>query len=67
LQWAPSGKIDTAFTGAAPQIEQRLAVDVSEMSEDETILRRGARSVIADPNAIDVDGFGPAIMKINSL
>ena len=35
------------------------------MAEDETILRRSARfKVIAHPNAIDIDGCGPPIMKI---
>jgi hypothetical protein len=34
------------------------------MTEDETILWRSARfKVIAYPNAIDIDGFSPLIVK----
>ena len=60
-----SPKINAVLTGAASEIEQRLAVHISEVAQDEAIFGRGARfKVIAHPNALDVDGLGPPIMKV---
>lgn len=55
---------NAVLTGAASQVEQVLACDISEMAEDETILRGRARfKIVVRANAIDLDGVGPTTVE----